>query len=282
MATTAPDKQRDARSSRSPTRRTPISDHQRGAVHVQGGRRLAPLTGVVTVVVIVAALAAWVLFVRSGDDLTGSGRAATSPAAAPQGPKTDPVPVNPWAVNEPMLVVQGYVESLNRGDTAGALAAFDPDAELISPGCQPTCVGITAIAPVLEQASANRGELTLTDPRVEGDTLTANFSLASQEFPADVQRVTGSTSAIVRNQRIVHLSMYWDPTDPQTATVLNTSTPPNTEWTPTSTIDLISLWHQLATLAAPDRDNLVAGLAPNMRADLARIAEVAAAAAVIR
>ncbi len=50
----------------------------------------------------------------------------------------------------------------------------------------------------------------------------------------------------------------------------------------TSAIDVNSLWPQLATLPAPDRDNLVAGLAPNARAGLARIADVAAAVAVIR
>ena len=60
------------------------------------------------------------------------------------------------------------------------------------------------------------------------------------------------------------------------------SAPPNTESTQTNTIDVSSLWQILAAIPAADRDNLVAGLAPNVRADLARIAEVAAAAAVIR
>jgi hypothetical protein len=60
------------------------------------------------------------------------------------------------------------------------------------------------------------------------------------------------------------------------------STPPNTESTQKNPIDVSSLWQTLAAIPAADRDNLVAGLAPNVRADLARIAEVAAAAAVIR
>ncbi len=122
-----------------------------------------------------------------------------------------------------MLVVQGYVESLNRGDTAGALAAFAPDAAFITPRCQPACIGTAVIGPAMENTVATHAQLTLTDPRVEGDTLIAHFSLASPEFPGDVQRVIGTTTAVVRNQKIVLLSMNWDATDPQTETVLNAS-----------------------------------------------------------
>jgi hypothetical protein len=170
-----------------------------------------------TAVVIVAALAAWALFLRSGANPTSSAPARQpAPIAGQETGFPDPA-----ALNEPMLVVEGYLESLNRGDTAGALAAFAPDAAFLSPRCQPACIGTAVIAPAMENTVATRGQLTLTDPRVEGATLTAHFSLASPEFPGDAQRVIGTTSAVVGNQKIVLLSMNWDATDPQTATVLN-------------------------------------------------------------
>jgi hypothetical protein len=177
---------------------------------------LAPV--VVGAVVVVAALAAWALLVRPTDTPTRSGSAQqTAPAAGQQSGLPDPA-----ALNEPMLVVQGYVESLNRGDTAGAVAALAPDAAFVSSRCQPACIGTAAIGPSLEDTTASHSQLTLTDPRVEGETLTAGFSVVSPEFPDGVQRVIGTTIAVVRNQKIVLMSMNWDATDPQTATMLNT------------------------------------------------------------
>ena len=220
MATTAPDKQReheDTRPSRSPTGDGDL------AVHAEASRRSAPLVVAVAVgLLVVATLAVWAIVLRPDDTPTRSAPVEQRvPSVGQASGLSDPA-----TVNEPMLVVQGYVESINIGDTAGALAAFAPDAELTSPGCLPTCVGTAAIAPVLEQAVTNRGQLSLTDPRVEADTVTANFSIASDEFPDAVERVTGSTTAIVRDRKIIHLSMYWDPTDPQTAAVLNARSQP--------------------------------------------------------
>ncbi len=173
---------------------------------------------VVGAVVVVAALATWAVLVRPSDTPTRSDIARqTAPAAGQQTGLPDPA-----ALNEPMLVVQGYVESLNRGDTAGALAALAPDAAFVSSRCQPACIGTAAIGPSLEDTTASHSQLTLTDPRVEGETLTAGFSVVSPEFPDGVQRVIGTTIAVVRNQKIVLMSMNWDATDPQTATMLNT------------------------------------------------------------
>jgi hypothetical protein len=179
---------------------------------------LLPVT-IGTAVVVVVAIAASALFVRSSDNLTRSGPVQQpAPVAGQQTGLPDPA-----ALNEPILVVEGYLESLNRGDTASALAAFAPDAAFISPRCQPACIGTAVIAPAMENTVATHAQLTLRDPRVEGDTLTAHFSLASPEFPDDVQRVVGTTTAAVRNQKIFLLTMNWDATDPQTATVLNAS-----------------------------------------------------------
>jgi hypothetical protein len=49
-----------------------------------------------TAVVLVAAIAAWALFVRSSNAPARSVPVATSPSATSQGPRTDPFP-DPWA-----------------------------------------------------------------------------------------------------------------------------------------------------------------------------------------
>jgi cytoskeletal protein RodZ len=49
------------------------------------------------VVVVVAAIAAWALFVHSGNAPARSVPATTSPSATSQGPRTDPFGVNEWA-----------------------------------------------------------------------------------------------------------------------------------------------------------------------------------------
>jgi hypothetical protein len=166
---------------------------------------------------VVVAVAGWALLAHSSDNPTSNVPVhQLAPVAGQQTGLPDPAP------GEAMLVVQGYLESLNGGDSAGALAAFAPDAAVITPRCQPACVGTAAIGPTLENTTDAHGQLTLTDPRANGDTLTAHFSFASPEFPAGVQRVIGTTTAVVRNQKIVLMSMNWDATDPQTAIVLNT------------------------------------------------------------
>jgi hypothetical protein len=176
---------------------------------------------VVGALVVVAALATWALLVRPSDNPTrGAPAQQTAPVARQQTGLPDPA-----TLDEPMLVVEGYLESLNDGDTAGALAAFSADAAVISPRCQPACIGTAAIGLSLADINASHGQLTLTDPRVEGETVTAHFSVASPEFPGGVQRVIGTTLAVVRNQKIALLSMNWDATDPQTSTVLNASDP---------------------------------------------------------
>jgi hypothetical protein len=150
----------------------------------------AVAAGAAVVVVVTGAL-----LLRSSDNPTRSAAAAASRNAASQGPRTDPIPVNPWAFNDPATVVRFLGERC-------------PGAPPITPKM------VDELIPALQACLA--------------------------------------------------------------------STPPNAASIQTSAIDVNSLWQQLATLPAPDRDNLVAGLAPNVRAGLARIADVAAAVAVIR
>jgi hypothetical protein len=60
------------------------------------------------------------------------------------------------------------------------------------------------------------------------------------------------------------------------------SNPPNTASTQTTPGDLGSLWQLLGTLPAAQRDYLVTGLPPDVRAGLARITEIAGATALIK
>jgi len=219
-------------------------------------RRIVPVLAVVAAVAV-----SLVLLVAAGLGAGGDHSRDRAPTATAQ--RVDRVPglpgqatglPDPAALNEPMLVVQGYVESFNHGDTAAALAALGPDAvhthqvmeqlagdrnvtPHISPeaqkvyqfagehGIDPNAIiaGLVRGGAAVETAPPITPQLTLTDPTVEGDTLTAHFSLASPEFPGGVQRVIGTTTAVVRNQKIVLLNMDWDTTDPQTATVLSAS-----------------------------------------------------------
>ena len=51
------------------------------------------------VVVVAVSVAAWAFFLRSNDTPARSVPAATSPSATSQGPRTDPIPVNPPALD---------------------------------------------------------------------------------------------------------------------------------------------------------------------------------------
>ena len=59
----------------------------------------------------------------------------------------------------------------------------------------------------------------------------------------------------------------------------STSHHTNPAATPATNIDVQALWNQLSALPANERDNIVAGLSPNVRAQLQATAEEIAAAA---
>jgi hypothetical protein len=148
-----------------------------------------------TAVSVAVAVASWALLVRPSDNPTRSALGATSPSTASTGPKTDAIPANPSAPNEPATVAR-YLEER-------------------CPGAPPVT-------------------------------------------PATVDELIPALQACLA------------------------STPPNTASTQTTPSDLGSLWQLLGTLPAPDRDNLFAGLPPEVRAGLARITEVAASTALIK
>jgi hypothetical protein len=118
----------------------------------------------------------------------------------------------------PDRVVQAYVDAFNRGDVASAVAQFAPDAKFSTSlgGCAP-CVGQDAIQQKLSGAAAAHSQIAITNPRVSGDTLTAQASITAPNFPPGVHRAFGTFTATVRNGKIVDSSMDYDRSDPETA-----------------------------------------------------------------
>ena len=121
----------------------------------------------------------------------------------------------------PFAVLQAEVNALNRGDVAGSIAYFAPNALLITPlgGCNP-CVGRDVIREHWSSAAANQTKLTVTDPHTVGDIVTAHSTMRSPAFPSGVTRAIGTATVSVRNGQITRLDQRYDTNDPQTATLL--------------------------------------------------------------
>lgn len=132
------------------------------------------------------------------------------------------------ATASPLSVVQAYVDDFNRGDVTAAVMRFTSDAQFITPlgGCSP-CVGREAIRAKLEGAAAAKTQLSITNPRISGDTVAAPATLTSPQLPPGVKRAVGTFTATVRDGQIVRSTMEYDASDPQTAALLAiTAAPP--------------------------------------------------------
>jgi len=131
------------------------------------------------------------------------------------------------ATESPLSVVQAYVDDFNRGDVTAAVMQFASDAQFITPlgRCSP-CVGRDAIRAKLEGAVAAKTQLSMTNPRTSGDTVTAPSSLTSPQLPPGVTRALGTFTATVRDGQIVRSTMEYDASDPQTAALLAISAAP--------------------------------------------------------
>jgi hypothetical protein len=121
----------------------------------------------------------------------------------------------------PFQVLKAEVDALNRGDVAGSIAYFAPNAELITPlgGCNP-CVGTALIREHWSGAAANQTKLTADHPRTVGDIVTVRSSISSPQFPTGITRAIGTATVEVRNGKITRLDVQYDRSDPQTAALL--------------------------------------------------------------
>ena len=121
----------------------------------------------------------------------------------------------------PFGVVNAENDALNRGDVAGSIAYFAPNAVLVTPlgGCNP-CTGRAVIREHWSGAAANQTKITLTDPRTVGDIVTVKSTMRSPQFPTGITRLLGSAIVSVRNGKITRLDARYDESDPQTGAML--------------------------------------------------------------
>jgi ketosteroid isomerase-like protein len=122
----------------------------------------------------------------------------------------------------PVQVVRASFEALNRGDAAGAAAAFAPNGELITPlgGCNP-CTGRAVIQQHLSRAVASGTTVTLVGrPQVKRAVVTFRGEVRASSFPAGIQRVIGVFRSTTRKGFIVRQTNDYDRSDPQTAALL--------------------------------------------------------------
>jgi ketosteroid isomerase-like protein len=98
------------------------------------------------------------------------------------------------AQSDPEAIVKKYVEALNRGDAAGALALLADDAVFDVPGGQcaaAPCVGKATIQKELESRVADKFHVTMLKNYVSGNVVTSRF-----EFRSDTVKKAGVERAI--------------------------------------------------------------------------------------
>jgi hypothetical protein len=144
------------------------------------------------------------------------------PAAGPKAPTTvatttTTAPSGPT----PFAVLKAESDALNRGDVAGSVAYFAPNAVLITElgGCNP-CVGRETIREHWSGAAASQSHLTVSDPRTVGNIVTVRSAISSPQFPTGIHRAVGTAVAEVTDGKITRLEQRYDHRDPQTAALL--------------------------------------------------------------
>jgi hypothetical protein len=142
-------------------------------------------------------------------------RSEPSSTAAPVTTTTKPAGPTPFEV------LDAENEAFNRGDVAGSIAYFAPNAVLITPlgGCNP-CTGREIIREHWSGATANQTNITLSDPHTVGSIVTAKATVRSPQFPTGITRALGSAVVEVRNGKITRIDQRYDRTDPQTGALL--------------------------------------------------------------
>jgi hypothetical protein len=117
-------------------------------------------------------------------------------------------------------LVQREIDLFNKGDVAGSVALFAPDAVLVTQlgRCTP-CLGREAIRANWSRAIASGTQLEVGGPRVEGDTVIVASTLRGPNLPEGVDRAIGTALFTIHNGLIARLEQAYDLTDAQTATL---------------------------------------------------------------
>lgn len=119
----------------------------------------------------------------------------------------------------PLDVQQRYLDALDRGDVAGALAAFSPDAVYHGGNCQPSpCVGPAAIEQAIVRSVADDTHLTIHSAQVEGNHLTWSGELTSGDVRASgFDHLAAMGSMLADGDAIVDYRVWLDNADTLTA-----------------------------------------------------------------
>ena len=127
------------------------------------------------------------------------------------------------AQSDPEAIVKKYVEALNRGDAAGALALLADDAVFDVPlgGCAAApCVGKAAIQKEVEsRIVADKSHFTMLKTYVSGNVVTSRIEFRSDTFKkAGVERIINWAIYEVKGEKIAYVrGAILDRSDPQTA-----------------------------------------------------------------
>ena len=123
------------------------------------------------------------------------------------------------AEGDPLSVARHYVEAVNRGDVTEIVALFTDDATVAHGRvCTPPCVGdLAAVRRQYEQDVANAVKLTIVDSKVSGSTVSIRIELRATSIrTAGVDRIVGTDTIEVRENKISALRFMVDSNDPQT------------------------------------------------------------------
>jgi hypothetical protein len=120
-------------------------------------------------------------------------------------------------VPKEVAVVQSYVDAFNHGDAHSAAAIFSEGAQLTTglENCAP-CTGRSTIEQKLGTAISPGTKLAIAGATVDGNVVTATFTLTSPQFPLGVKRAIGTVTATVSGGEITRLDQTYDRSDPQT------------------------------------------------------------------
>jgi ketosteroid isomerase-like protein len=119
----------------------------------------------------------------------------------------------------PVEVQQKFFNAVDKGDVAGALAYVSDDAVFQVLGCPPDgCKGKVAVKVATEGVVAQHPRHTVTSSKVSGNTATSRVEVEIDlAKAAGAQRIILTTTAEIKDGKLVLLRAQLDVTDPQTA-----------------------------------------------------------------
>lgn len=131
------------------------------------------------------------------------------------------------AQSYPAELARESTDALNRGDRGAFLGLFTDDAVIEGfPDCYTPCVGTQAVTQEFNLIVSARVHVTISDTQVSDNTMTSHFEATSAYLTQlHIDRVVGTFTVTVRDNKIASASFVLDPNDPQTAIALRLLAP---------------------------------------------------------